>query len=53
VYFQWIREAPAERLTFVEARANKTAILQYKGEHDDLPPGINFSEAQSVGFRRA
>jgi len=52
-YFSWVLEDPSERMTFLEARANKNAVLQYRGENDDLPPGINFSETQTVGFRRA
>lgn len=52
-YFGWILEDPAERMGFLESRANKNAVLQYRGENDDLPPGLNYSETQTVGFRRA
>jgi hypothetical protein len=53
VYFDWLIESPRERMCFVEARANKTAIRQYRDEHDDIPPGINWRETQVVRFRRA
>jgi hypothetical protein len=53
VYFQWLLESPEERLCFVEARANKTAVRQYREEHEDIPPGINWRESQCVRFRRA
>jgi hypothetical protein len=36
----------------LEHRANKTAVEQFKAEHDDLPPGVNWSEMQVVNFRR-
>lgn len=53
VYMNWLLEDPAERMVFVEARANKTAVRQYRAEHDDIPPGINWRESQVVRFRRA
>ena len=36
----------------LEHRANKIAVEQFKAEHDDLPPGVNWSEMQVVNFRR-
>lgn len=53
VYFNWIIEDVKERLCFLEARVNKTSLAQYKEEHDDIPPGVNYRETQSVGFRRS
>lgn len=52
-YFNWLLEDPENRMCFMEARANKTAIRQYRTEHDDIPPGINWRETQVVRFRRA
>lgn len=52
-YFNWLLEDPENRMCFMEARANKTAIRQYHTEHDDIPPGINWRETQVVRFRRA
>jgi hypothetical protein len=37
----------------LEHRPAKTAVLQYKGEHGELPPGLNYREEASVGFRRS
>lgn len=36
----------------LERRVNKTAVEQFKSVNDDLPPGVNWSEAQVVNFRR-
>jgi hypothetical protein len=36
----------------LERRVSKGAIQQYRDVHDDLPPGVNWSEAQVVNFRR-
>lgn len=53
VYFQWILQNPEERMCFLETRASKTAVDQYRNEHDDIPPGVNYQEIQNVGFRRS
>lgn len=37
----------------IEVRAAKTAIETYKEEHQDLPPGINWSEERVVNVRRS
>jgi hypothetical protein len=36
-----------------EIRAGKTAIDQFRAANDDLPPGINYSQAVTVGVRRS
>jgi len=36
----------------LERRVNKKAVQEYRDAHDDLPPGVNWSEAQVVNFRR-
>lgn len=36
-----------------DIRAGKTAIEQFRAANDDLPPGINWREAVSVGVRRS
>lgn len=53
IYFSWVRADPEERMIFLEARANKTAVKQFREAHDELPPGINWSETRVVNFRRA
>jgi len=42
-----------ERWDMLEKRVAKTAVEQYRNEQDDLPPGINWREAVSVGVRRS
>lgn len=36
----------------LEKRASKTTIEQYKEEHQELPPGINYSESITLNVRR-
>lgn len=36
----------------LERRVAKAAVVQYREEHDDLPPGINWREETSVNVRR-
>lgn len=36
----------------LEKRASKTVVEQYKAEHEDLPPGVNYSETVCVNVRR-
>lgn len=37
---------------FLEKRCSKEAVVQYKAAHEDLPPGINWSETRVVNIRR-
>jgi type I site-specific restriction endonuclease len=37
----------------MEIRASKTAVQQYKDEHQDLPPGINWRSERVVNIRRS
>ncbi len=37
---------------FLEKRVNKTAVEEYKEEHGDLPPGVNWKESFTVNIRR-
>ena len=37
---------------FLEKRCSKEAVIQYKAAHNDLPPGITWSESRSVNIRR-
>ena len=38
---------------FVEARANKTRLDEYRAANDDLPPGVNWNEAVVVNVKRS
>lgn len=51
-YTGWILAQPAERLIFLDVRANKTAVEHYKDENQELPPGINWSAVRTVNVRR-
>lgn len=42
-----------EAWELLERRANKSAVEQFKDANEDLPPGINWSETQTVNFRRS
>lgn len=42
-----------EAWELLERRANKTAVEQFKDANEDLPPGVNWSETQTVNFRRS
>ena len=41
-----------EAWELIERRVNKTAIKEFRDEHDDLPPGVSWNEAQVVNVRR-
>jgi len=41
-----------EAWELLERRVNKKAAEQFRDVHDDLPPGVNWSETQVVNFRR-
>ena len=45
-----VRENEAWEL--LERRVNKKAAQEHRDVHDDLPPGVNWSQAQVVNFRR-
>jgi nanoRNase/pAp phosphatase (c-di-AMP/oligoRNAs hydrolase) len=42
-----------EAWDMVDMRAAKKAIEEYRDANDDIPPGINWKEATTVGVRRA
>jgi hypothetical protein len=48
---EFIREN--EMWDMLEHRVSKTAVEQYKEEHNDLPPGVNWSETTVVQIRRS
>jgi len=37
----------------MEIRCSKTAVEQYKAEHDDLPPGVTWRAERAVNIRRS
>jgi len=52
-YFQWVGEDFEARSMFLEARASKDAVKQYKESTNDLPPGVNWSETITINVRRS
>lgn len=53
-YQAFLNELPEEeRWYYLDKRANKTAIEQYKNDNEDLPPGINWSERRVINVRRS
>ena len=51
LFWQYVLDRNAFEL--VEKRPNKTAIKQYKEEHQDIPPGLNWREEITIGVRRS
>ena len=52
--FRTFCEAQDDPFTFIDRKASKTAIEQYKSANDDqLPPGLNWSSTRVVKFRRS
>lgn len=37
----------------LDLKANKTYVKEYADEHGDVPPGVKFTQVQTVGVRRA
>lgn len=50
VFRDWVLQNGA--LDFMELRANKNMVVAYKEEHDDLPPGLNWSAKLAIGLKK-
>lgn len=48
-FLSWVRENEAWEM--LESRVGKSAVEAYKEEHDELPPGINYSAERKVNVR--
>lgn len=44
---------PNQAWDFLERRASKEAVQTFRDEQQDLPPGVNWTETVTVGFRRS
>jgi hypothetical protein len=42
-----------EHWQMLEHRVSKQAVEEYKSEHGDLPPGVDWREEVTVNVRRA
>lgn len=51
--FRTFCQSQADPFQYLDRKANKTAVEQYRASNDELPPGINWSETRTVNFRRA
>jgi hypothetical protein len=49
MFLNFVREAQA--WDFLESRVNKTAVQEYKEQHQALPPGVNWREELDVNVR--
>ena len=45
--------AQPDPFEFIDRRAAKAAVENFKSQNAELPPGINWSETRTVNFRRA
>ena len=48
-YLDYVAEQGAWEL--LDVRVNKTAAREFKNEHSDLPPGVNYSAVKKVNVR--
>jgi hypothetical protein len=49
-FLEWVRNNNA--LDFLETRVSKKMVEVYKEEHEDLPPGVNYTAANTIGLRK-
>ena len=50
-FMSWVRQNGA--LDFLEVRCAKPMVEAYKEEHEDLPPGVNYSAALTIGVKKS
>lgn len=50
VFFQYVLDNGASEL--LERRASKAAVEEFRDAHDELPPGVGWSEEVTVNFRK-
>lgn len=48
---EWV--VPNQAWEFLDIKPNKTAVQQYKAAHEDIPPGLNWSETLTINVRRS
>lgn len=49
-FLNWV--IPNAQWEFLDIKANKTSILDYKAQNNDLPPGISWREEVAINVRR-
>lgn len=50
-FHNWV--VPNQAWEFLDIKPNKTAVQQFKAAHEDIPPGLNWSETMTVNVRRS
>ena len=50
MFIDYVMQNDAQEL--LERRASKAAVEEFRDAHDDLPPGISWSEEITVNFRK-
>ena len=50
-FLGFVRES--DNWEMLERRANKTVVQQWREEHNDLPPGLNWREERVVNIKRS
>lgn len=50
--FRRFLSAQPDPFVYLDRKANKTAVEEFRKEHEDLPPGLNWSEMRAVNVRR-
>ena len=51
VFRSWCQANGAE--DFMEVRPAKNMVVAYKEQHDDIPPGLNWSSALTIGVKKS
>jgi hypothetical protein len=51
-YMAWLMAEPDRLAVGLDIKANKTFVVAFKEEHNDLPPGLNWHEEVAVNVRR-
>jgi hypothetical protein len=52
-FMAWILAEPERIEQFLDVKANKTAVVAFKEEHQDIPPGLNYSAEFVVNVRKS
>lgn len=51
-FMAWLLSEPSRIEEYLDVKANKTSVVAFKEEHEDLPPGLNYSSEFVVNVRK-
>lgn len=51
VFMEFVKSS--DEWPLLEVRANKSSVEQYREEHGELPPGVNWRVERTIGVRRS